>query len=182
MSVSNNTRRSRRPRLHGDIAQRFLAHTRWIVELQDRVSAISEASDIIRYRIDALAGESPRCPSELRGPADANDGSGPATLESWVVWLVNAYDLVDRWPACWREHEVLVEIVRGLLRWHGSLTGTLSGDPTAATDWHDALFRAIDRNLLPVTQRCLTAHRPSPRFADNQATQRVADDGSAITG
>jgi len=146
---------------------------RWITRLEHRWAETAEAVDELRKRLDnlpAVVAAAAIVPWHALEQSDRR--SEAANLAPWVTWLVNAYDLSDRWPGCWFQHEGLVETLRALRRWHAALTTELAADPKAATNWHDALFRTVDKNLQPVTHRCLTSHRESEPFV---STVRWAD-------
>jgi hypothetical protein len=83
----------------------------------------------------------------------------PAAFEACVAWMVKAYGLQDRWPACWSRHPGLVEELRGLWKWHLALRTELSVNPNAICSWHDAFWRTSGRALDPITRRCLSGHR-----------------------
>ena len=147
---------------------------RWMTQVDNRSAESAEAINQLQARVDNLpVTVAVTVATPWRAMQEDHRRREAVNLARWVTWLVNAYDLSERWPACWLQHEGLVEILRALRRWHAALTTELAADPRAVTGWHDALFRTVDRNMIPVTQRCLTSHRKGAVFdspADESAT------------
>ncbi len=157
-----------------DVEQHYKQLAGWYVELAAKCGETQDGLRALRARVDNLPGAplAPAAPWRALPPVDRQRDF--LALALWVHWLINAYDLSERWPACWFRHEGLVEILRALRRWHMALSAELAGDPKAASDWHDALSRTVDRNMLAVTQRCLTAHRAPAQVAAVSADELTA--------
>jgi hypothetical protein len=152
--------------LRRTVRERVVELTRWHAKLEGACAATADEVAKLRSRLDALPATIPErgaVPWRALGTQSRRQELGE--LAAWVTWIVNAYDLQDRWPACWYRHEGLVELLRALRRWHAALTTELIGDAPAATLWHEALYRTVDRTMVAVTQRCLTSHREASPFA-----------------
>ncbi len=169
--------------LRRTVRERLVELTRWHATLEGACAATAGEVAELRSRLDALPATIPQggaIPWRALGTQSRRQELGE--LAVWVTWVVNGYDLQDRWPACWYRHEGLVELLRALRRWHAALTTELLGDATAATIWHEALFRTVDRTMLAVTQRCLTSHRetsPLAPLSDEELCAAVAIDQSS---
>jgi hypothetical protein len=152
--------------LHRTVRERVVELTRWHAKLEGACAATADEVAELRSRLDALPATIPErgaIPWRALGTQGRRQELGE--LAAWATWVVNAYDLQDRWPACWYQHEGLVELLGALRRWHVALTTELIGDAPAATLWHEALYRTVDRTMLAVTQRCLTSHRETMPLA-----------------
>lgn len=160
------------------VRERVVELTRWHAKLELACAATTDEVAKLRSRLDALPATIPErgaIPWRALGTQSRRQELGE--LAVWVTWLVNAYDLQDRWPACWYRHEGLVEVLRALRRWHAALTTELIGDAPAATLWHEALHRTVDCTMLAVTQRCLTSHRETSVLAalsDDELSAAIA--------
>ncbi len=148
------------------VRERVVELTQWHAKLDGACAATAKEVAELRSRLDALPATLPErgaIPWRALGTQSRRQELGE--LAVWVTWVVNAYHLQDRWPACWYQHEGLVELLRALRRWHAALTTELIGDAPAATLWHEAMYRTVDRTMLAVTQRCLTSHRETSPWA-----------------
>lgn len=155
-----------------DIENRCAELTKWYTDLAAQCGETAEGLIQLRAQVDNHPNSTSTAESAPSHALRLTDGQRDlAALAWWVTWLVNAYDLSERWPACWYRHEGLVATLRALRRWHRALGNELAADPKAATDWHDALARTVDGNIAPVTQRCLTTHRASERVAPVSQTE-----------
>ena len=69
----------------------------------------------------------------------------PATLATWVSWLIEHYGLGEAIPACWEQHPPIVEELKALnVAWVGA-NDPIDGRPPDALLWHEALQRSIGR-------------------------------------
>ncbi len=154
-----------------DIEKRCTDLTKWYADLAALSGETADGLARLRAEIDTLPGTSlPAEPSSWQAARSADRQRDLTALAWWVAWLINAYDLSERWPACWYRHEGLVEMLRALRRWHLALRKELASDPKAATAWHE---RAVP-------------HRRSRHRAGDAALShdpsRVGRGGTGLTG
>jgi len=158
-----------------EFVQRFDAIDERIAAIDGRLllalqvaAGSSEAVKATSLQLAALRedGQPPASSARTDGAAIADQDRARADdgtlLTAWVRWLVHAYDLGEGWPLCWHRHAGLVAQLVALRRWHLALRAELSDDPTAATSWHDALYRMHEHWTRPVAQGCLATHRDAP--------------------
>lgn len=81
-----------------------------------------------------------------------------ASLDDWVLWLVETYELATRIPACWAQHPGVVAECDGL--WD---VYTKIGDKVTIDGFHVALGAALVRIGGSAASRCALSwkhHKP----------------------
>ncbi len=101
------------------------------------------------------------------------------SMSSWVSWLRATYTLDSSIPGCWYAHPLALQHLTAL---HSAWLETYFGDQThralALIDWHDALWRTVDRIHRHTPSACLDGqhaetHSP-PRTSEEAEDQHTA--------
>ncbi len=99
--------------------------------IDERVDAAAADVDALHRRFaPALIGW------QLIPDSSAGDERAAAwrDLETWLDWLVDAYEVAE-WPTCWRQHKGLVQETVALRLDHGSLVAQQKAHDLVV--WHE---------------------------------------------